>query len=305
MRFVVNEQSLMCSDQSTWSEIEGEFDNLAGLLDELRSMDEPVGILDGWGGIETRLGGDRAALLAGQREIDREVRGRLLRLLDKCVSWDSDADVVVNGDLVIGDDCYYSLGIGRALQLTCEGRATAVVATRWPGWRGTRRVAGDGLAETLCFVVSDDTCGTFYGRCSRSMTCPNRSSSSSRSRRSPDSASSIPSRSVGSPEVTRCGMMSCGTSLRSTTISDGYTWRVQRKLRRDLRSARGCGEYRREDARIEESDEGTRCRVPGVRLRCEWHSKIEPHRNRIHFFPGDERTGGRLVVGIFVDHLRT
>jgi hypothetical protein len=38
---------------------------------------------------------------------------------------------------------------------------------------------------------------------------------------------------------------------------------------------------------------------------CEWHSKLEPLRNRIHFYPADEQTGNRILIGIFVVHLPT
>ncbi|MFV8163733.1 hypothetical protein ACNQVK_16860 [Mycobacterium sp. 134] len=41
----------------------------------------------------------------------------------------------------------------------------------------------------------------------------------------------------------------------------------------------------------------------GIKYRCEWHSKIEPHRNRIHVHPGDSSTGEKVLIGIFVDHL--
>jgi hypothetical protein len=37
---------------------------------------------------------------------------------------------------------------------------------------------------------------------------------------------------------------------------------------------------------------------------CEWHSKIEGHRNRIHFAFG-AGLGDRILVGIFADHLMT
>jgi hypothetical protein len=37
---------------------------------------------------------------------------------------------------------------------------------------------------------------------------------------------------------------------------------------------------------------------------CEWHTKIEGHRNRIHFAFGSE-FGDRILIGIFVDHLIT
>ncbi|WP_329093212.1 hypothetical protein [Streptosporangium sp. NBC_01469] len=42
----------------------------------------------------------------------------------------------------------------------------------------------------------------------------------------------------------------------------------------------------------------------GREVCCEWHSKIEGHRNRIHFaFGGD--FGDRILIGIFVNHLMT
>jgi len=43
----------------------------------------------------------------------------------------------------------------------------------------------------------------------------------------------------------------------------------------------------------------------GRQYRCEWHAKIERHRNRIHFAPPDPTLGGRILIGIFADHLPT
>ncbi|MDL2409168.1 hypothetical protein PY650_26745 [Rhizobium calliandrae] len=34
-----------------------------------------------------------------------------------------------------------------------------------------------------------------------------------------------------------------------------------------------------------------------------WHTKLEPHQNRIHISPDDVPTGGKIVVGIFCHHL--
>lgn len=42
----------------------------------------------------------------------------------------------------------------------------------------------------------------------------------------------------------------------------------------------------------------------GREVCCEWHSKIEGHRNRIHFAFGGE-FGDRILIGIFADHLTT
>jgi hypothetical protein len=43
----------------------------------------------------------------------------------------------------------------------------------------------------------------------------------------------------------------------------------------------------------------------GRLYRCEWHTKLEPHRNRIHFHPGADGTDGCVLIGMFVDHLPT
>ncbi|MFI0235197.1 hypothetical protein [Streptomyces sp. NPDC016845] len=43
----------------------------------------------------------------------------------------------------------------------------------------------------------------------------------------------------------------------------------------------------------------------GETYRCEWHGKRERHRNRVHFSLPDPRLGGRILIGIFVNHLDT
>lgn len=43
----------------------------------------------------------------------------------------------------------------------------------------------------------------------------------------------------------------------------------------------------------------------GESYRCEWHGKKERHRNRVHFSLPQPRLGGRILIGIFVDHLDT
>jgi hypothetical protein len=36
-----------------------------------------------------------------------------------------------------------------------------------------------------------------------------------------------------------------------------------------------------------------------------WHTKIEAHRDRIHIYPDNVPTGGKIIVGIFCNHLVT
>lgn len=46
-------------------------------------------------------------------------------------------------------------------------------------------------------------------------------------------------------------------------------------------------------------------RVGGSMLYCSWHAKLEPHRNRLYFHPPVPESGGRIVIGIFHEHLPT
>lgn len=44
--------------------------------------------------------------------------------------------------------------------------------------------------------------------------------------------------------------------------------------------------------------------IDGRELHCDWHTKLAPHKNRIHFHPGDrDVAGGKIIIGIFHEHL--
>jgi hypothetical protein len=46
--------------------------------------------------------------------------------------------------------------------------------------------------------------------------------------------------------------------------------------------------------------------IGGTRLRCEWHVKLKPQIDRIHFHFGDAKVSdNRIIVGILTDHLTT
>jgi hypothetical protein len=46
--------------------------------------------------------------------------------------------------------------------------------------------------------------------------------------------------------------------------------------------------------------------VQGTSVFCEWHIKLRPHMDRVHFAYEEKYktvVDGRIIVGIFVDHL--
>ena len=58
------------------------------------------------------------------------------------------------------------------------------------------------------------------------------------------------------------------------------------------------------DVAVDGVQVGRRALRVGKTVRCEWHTKIKPTADRIHFHPGEaEVAEGRLIVGLFADHL--
>jgi hypothetical protein len=72
-------------------------------------------------------------------------------------------------------------------------------------------------------------------------------------------------------------------------------------------SLRGVGGVSRESVKTHRNVGAMRLRevdFHGMRVICEWHTKLRPNVERIHFAFGDE-FGGKILIGIFVDHLPT
>ncbi|WP_161983177.1 hypothetical protein [Candidatus Frankia alpina] len=83
--------------------------------------------MSGWAAGEFAFGQNIASVLASSPLIDRDLRNRLLQLLDKCADWDEDPAVSVDGAAVIDGLSVYGLGIARAAQLVATGRNVAVL----------------------------------------------------------------------------------------------------------------------------------------------------------------------------------
>ncbi|MCK9928064.1 hypothetical protein MXD62_12915 [Frankia sp. Mgl5] len=306
MRYFIDEQSLCSPGDLAWRQVERDLEGLAEILSELRSMGEPVGLLAGWPGLEIQPGHDLVTVLASAGFIDRDVRVRLLQAFDKCVAWDEDPAVAVEGAVSVGGVTYESLGVGRALQLAAEGRATAVVATPWADRHGWLPVAAAGeVAVDLCFIVVDADLRRFL--------------------RSLFALDDVAEADFFGLAAEAFPALCFAEKLAFRRFAGGYVNRdavVRHLAALNDQFADLYVEFHGNSARISArlgvpvSIEGnTRASkklmrerdavYDGQDFRCEWHSKIEPHRNRIHFHPGDERTQGRLLIGIFVEHLNT
>lgn len=70
-------------------------------------------------------------------------------------------------------------------------------------------------------------------------------------------------------------------------------------------SLRGVGGVSRESVKTHKNVGAMRAReveFNGIAVICEWHTKLKPNIDRIHFAFGNE-FGDKILIGIFVDHL--
>ena len=303
-RFIVDERSLDFNGFDT-AVITASLEVLAEELSDLRSDGELASILSGWGSTACLDGADLSWLLATSNLVPRDLGAHVLGLLDKCIAWDEAADVVVDPLVDIDGDLLESYGIAWAAERRSHGFASAVVTLTHRPYRGVQRVTANSLPVELHFVAEPTDHPHFY----RSICLLE---------------------NIGEDAFLRIA----ARAFPQLRFAEGLTFRrfegtyqglfpsVIRHL--GVLNDRFVGAYRLEGGHsgristrigIDVSIEGSQTRASeslmkqrdavfeGKTYRCEWHSKIEPHRNRIHFFPPP--AGTEIVVGLFVDHLDT
>lgn len=284
--------------------------DLGGLLTELQHEGEQVGFLGIWSQFRidrTDLGTVLSDALVGDPTV-RDVALLTMSALDRCVAWDADPELLVDPSVEVDGSPWESFAVARCADvLRDDGQVTACITFGRcfePGPHAVRRA--DGTTEQVPFLVGPGD-GMHVAR--RRLIVESRTE---------DDFFALVSAAfphlVFASEVTFRRFEGTFGALRNEVVVHlaalndhfGPTYRAE------------AGNLDKVGIRlgIRMSNEGTtrsserlmRLRdvvVDGRTYRCEIHSKIEPHRNRIHFHPGDEHTGGRVVVGIFVGHLDT
>ncbi|MCK9894571.1 hypothetical protein [Frankia sp. AgB32] len=162
MRFIVDEEALSCAGLTGWGDVEGEIIAFVELLADIRGSGETVGILRGWGAVAFVFGADVGSALAISPRIDRDVRVLLMRLLDKCVDWDADPAIAVDGDVHVDDTASYSLGLARAVQLAADGGNAGVLSLPWRELAGLRRVTAQHLQAEIMILDRAADVPLFY-----------------------------------------------------------------------------------------------------------------------------------------------
>ncbi len=304
-RFVVDENSLML-DRVPAGEQEAEIESMIGELQALQEGGERVDILSGWGSISCFEGEDVANILAHGNLFDRDSSSLLLRLLGRCGAWDEDPATVVDDEVVVDQEPHNSFGIAWARKMVMAGCGMAIIAATHRFRGGTHTV--DQLTQPapvdVVFVATPADHSTFYRTLYSVENVPEGEFFEIAVKAFPDLAFAPTvnfQHFQGAyvhrrPEVVHHLSLINDRFLELYKAEFGSSRNISMRLGIDVSIE---GDNRKSEALMRHRD----AKFMGRVYRCEWHSKLEPHRNRIYFHSGDEGTDGRVLIGIFHQHL--
>ena len=304
-RFVVDENSLVL-DRVPASDREAEIESMIGELQALQEGGERVDILSGWGSLICLEGEDVADVLAQGNVFDRDNSSLLLRLLGRCGAWDEDPTTVIEDEVIVDQEPHRSFGIAWARNMVMAGCGMAIVTARHRFSGGAHAV--DQLKRprlvNVVFVASPTDHPRFYRTLYSVENTPESEFFAIAVKAFPDLAFA-PTLNfqhfegayvLRRPEVVHHLSLINDYFLEFFKAERGSSRSIAMRLGLDLSIE---GQYRKSQARMRYRDAKFGDHV----YRCEWHSKLEPHRNRIYFHIGDEGTDGRVLIGIFHRHL--
>ena len=305
-RFVIDERALDLREAPE-TVIADAFEALVDQLESLRGAGEAVGLLAGWGAAPCFDGADVATVLTSGLHCQIDLGRLLLRLLGKTVAWDDDPSVALTPAVLIADQELESYGIAWALSCVARGWGMAAVVAHTSALRGMVSVTDGQVNAEVCLCANSLDHRALYRSLFDLENVREADFFALASRAFPGLAF-VPglnfSKFQGMYRALRPVVVEHLAKLNDELLSalqaeNGHSGRVSMRLGVDV-SIEGT-QTRSQEAVMRLRD----VVYSGTAYRCEWHSKLSPNINRIHFHQGDERSGNRVVIGLFVDHLPT
>jgi len=251
-------------------------------------------------------------LLYGDR-LDRDLRLLLQQVLNRCVVWDSnETDLPAPAEVEIQEKRLESFSIARAHDRAGRGEAIALLVLPSSGRSGSLPVRRGEVIHQLHFVSEDASLTGFL----RSVP---EIEDLDAVRYVTHAARIFTGIHFVEGLVAQCGHFSRPfRDLRPTVtahlvaLNDHFQDILHRALgepRQIMAELKArCGiDASPENSNTKSNPAAWRTRkivVDGREVWCDWHTKLHPQRDRIHFYPGRaDLVSGRLIVGIFHQHL--
>jgi len=306
MRFVIDDGAFRGWDAPT-VDLEQSLSLFGDLLKSLHDNQTTAGFLSGWGNLKVTAQADLATMLSERSSIiDRDLRLLLLGLMGKCEIWDDDPSIVVSDDgLRVDGEDYVSLGVAYAACEISEGRGIGVLTMIHTGLAGMRVVSSNCGDCEVSFSVGNSDLKYFYRTLYALENVGVEDFFGLALKAFPD---------LCFADSLNFSKFDGGYSLRDAVVvhlsalNDNFTeiYISERGNSAQISARIGIDVSIEGETRSSERLMAMRDVVFGGRIyRCEWHSKLEPHRNRIHFYPSDASTQDKVLIGIFIDHLPT
>lgn len=304
-RFVVDEGAFSLDDVPQ-DEREDSLLSLTDQLAVLQGSGQIIHVIDDWGSVECLEGNDLAETMVSYQLLDRDRSLLLLGLLDQCVSWsrpvDAEVESIVDGSLCEGE------GIAWAYEQVILQNWTAVVTTVNRFASGVHNVSrgSQSLSVDIYFTVSTDDHPGFFRRLYEL-------DDISESEFFEHARLAFP-RLVFAADISFRNFRGAYRLLRATVvnhlgrINDYFPELYDAENGMPIRISSRLGIDVSLEGNTRSSDRLMRLRdveYHGQVYRCEWHSKLERHRNRIHFNVIDDMGYTKVLIGIFHEHLRT
>ena len=305
--FVVDEGalSLDCVPQA---EREDSLIALIDQLDALRVSGESIQLVEDWGAVECVAGNDVAETMVNCQVLNRDESLRLLYLLGRCVAWNRPAAVDLNSEVVVDGSHCKGEGLAWAREQAILNNWTAVVTTPHRFAAGVHSVdkPSQALPVDVYFAVSTEDHPGFF----RLLYEWEDFSESEFFERA---GLAFP-RLVFAEDISFRKFQGAYRTLRLKVVD--HLGRINDSFPEVYAAENGMPNEISRRLGIEVSMEGnTRSSERLMRLRdveyrgevyrCEWHSKLEPHRNRIHFHVVGGIGEPKVLIGIFHEHLAT
>lgn len=309
--FYVDEQGFAFTDESV-AAIEQALDTFLQTINDPGVANFSVSCWSQIWDVQSQSGQPLSEILWSNSEVDPLLRRQVGNMLDRASHWDDEQEFA---QLTLETTCD-----GRTISLSpsialCRlqrdsGRTVALISTNQSGRRGLVAVSlntDDELKDMSFIVDPSDVIDFWRAEVEHSDYSVVQISEVSallfRSLRFADNVWSQFSRFAGEYRTIRRQFMRdlCGLDDHILRIRKAFD--EPHRVAIEMRSAAGvdCSPEspltRANRAAMSQRD----VVFEGRTVRCEWHTKLEPHRNRIHFAVYSEF----VLIGIFAEHLQT